>query len=158
MMVQKEVKFGEKTYPIVFSSNALFKLEEKTGLSTERIGLLMSAGRAGYQMMQIILWSSLEAARVKLRSRREPFTVEEVGDLLDEAGGAPTVWAPADDGFVEEEVNGEKVRRQVREPREDHPIAVAVMECWISAFPKQREIKEANPPIASESDQPGTTF
>src|SRR6185295_17816838 len=126
-VVVKHLTFGTKgTHPVVFTSNALFKLEKETGLSTERIGLMLLTGRAGYQMMQIILWAGLEAARVRMKTRREPFTIDEVGDLLDEEGGAAFVWAGADDGL-----DGEKV--QVREPRPLHPIAADVTEAWTSA-------------------------
>src|SRR5262245_37744917 len=106
-VVVKTVTFGTKgMFPIVCSSNALFKLEEKTGFSTERIGLLLMSGRAGYQMMQMILWAMLEAARVREKTRREAFTIEEVGDLLDEEGGSAVVWAGADDGMETREVDG----------------------------------------------------
>lgn len=161
MILVKELKFGEKaTHPVVFSSNALFKLEEKTGLSTERVGLMLMTGRAGFQMMQIILWAGLEAARVRLKTRRDAFTIEEVGDLLDEEGGSAVVWAGADDGFDEEdgpEVDGKptKVRVQRREPRVQHPIAVATLESWNAAFPKPREVASANPPQASSDVQLG---
>lgn len=152
MVVVKHVTFGTQTHPIVFSSNALYKLEEKTGTSTERIGLLMSSGRAGYLMMQIVLWAALEAARVREKTRRDPFTVEEVGDLLDEEGGSAMVWAPADDGLKK---NEDGTTEQVREVREFHPIAAAVLACWEAAFPKPRPIVSPNPPSAS-GDQPGT--
>jgi hypothetical protein len=159
-VVVKHVTFGTKgTFPIVFSSNALYKLEEKTGLSTERIGLLMFTGRAGYHMMQIILWAALEAARVREKLRREAFTIEEVGDLLDEEGGSGVVWLAADDGMEErdDEATGAKVKVLVREPREMHPICVAVTSCWEAAFPKQRKIEGApNPPVASDSVPAGT--
>lgn len=147
MVVIKDVKFGEKTFPIVFSSNALFKMEEKTGLSTERIGLLMASGRAGYQMMQIILWAALEAGRMKTKARRPMFDLEEVGDLLDEVGGSAVVWAQADDGMEAIETSsGDVEKKQVREAREMHPVAVVVMEAWQAAFPKQRPITEPQSP------------
>ena len=158
-VVVKYVTFGTKgTLPIVFSSNALFKLEEKTGLACERIGLLLFTGRAGYNMMQIILWAGLEAARVREKLKRDVYTIDEVGDLLDEEGGSAVVWAAPDDGFDEREVDGEKVRVAVREPREMHPIAALVKEAWDDAFPKQRKLAEGapNPPEASVGDQPGT--
>lgn len=158
-MIAKEYTFGEgKTYPILINSNALFKLEERTGLSTERIGMMMVTGRAGYQLLQIILWAGLEAGRVRYKLKRPPFEMEEVGDLLDLAGGAPTVWLPADDGMDEVEEDGVKVKKQVRTPRADHPLAKIIHDCWVSAFPKPREEDKANPPQASVAEiQPGTT-
>jgi hypothetical protein len=158
-IVVKHVTFGTKgTYPIVFSSNALYKLEEKTGMSTERIGLMLFTRRAGFQMMQIILWAALEAARVREKLRRDQFTIDEVGDLLDEEGGSAVVWAGEDDGLEEQEKDGEKISVQVREPRPLHPICSVVLECWTAAFPKPREVREtANPPLASADAQPGTS-
>jgi hypothetical protein len=147
-VVVKQLTFGDKTYPVVFSSNALFKLEKETGLSTERIGLLLLTGRAGYQMMQIILWAGLEAARIRLKIRREPFTIDEVGDLLDEEGGSAQVWAGEDDGK-----DGQGVI--VREPRPAHPISTAVMEAWQAAFPKQRPMEDGAKSNPSMAAQPG---
>lgn len=162
-LVQKEIRFGKSHYPVVFGSNALRLLEKETGTTIERLGLLMVTGRAGYSVMQAVVWAGLEHGRLRNRLTRPPFTMEEVGDLLDEEGGSAVIWAPEDDGFEEQEeereevINGEtvkttvKTRVQVREPRDRHPIAVNILECWASAFPQQqrKEPEPANPQPAA---------
>jgi hypothetical protein len=158
MVVQKDLTFAGVTHPVIFNSAAMFKLEKETGLSTDRIGMMLVTGRAGFQIMHYILFAGLEAARVRNKTRREPFTIEEVGDLMDSEGGPGILWASPDDGIIKKEVeeNGEKkiVEEQVREPRPAHPIATAMIEAWTSAFPKTREERELkqNPPVPAEQD------
>jgi len=156
MVVQKDVRFGNTTHPVVFNSNALFKLEKETGLIMDRIGILMMTGQAGFRIMQYVLWCGLEAGRIRAKTRHQPFTLEEVGDLMDLEGGPAFCWAGEDDGILEtkEEVDGQIITKKtkVREPRPAHHIALAVQEAWLSAFPKAREEPEMaeNPPAAAE--------
>lgn len=154
MIVVKDLTFGKVTHPVAFTSNALYKLEKETGLSTERIAFMMATGRAGFQMMQVILWAGLEAARLRNNTRREPFTLEEVGNLLDEEGGSAVVWAAEDDG-MEKQADGSKI--QVRERRELHPIGAAILEAWASAFPKPRAKAEPSPKETPANGSAGMT-
>lgn len=113
--VATNITIGQKTYTLQYTSNALFKLEKETGKSTRMLGLILASGRGGFADLQIILWAGLEGARIKHQLRAEPFTVEEVGDMLDDAGGNGVVW------------------------EEGHPVAGAVLEAWLTAFPKPKK-------------------
>jgi hypothetical protein len=153
MLVVKQVQFGSRgTHPIVFGSNALFNAEKVSGLSIERLAFLMQVGRAGYQHSIILLWAALENGRMRFKTRPEPFTLEEVGDMLDEVGGVAMAFQAASDGFEEvEQEDGTKVRKQTHQPLEMHPVGAAFMEAWKSAFPQPRPLEEGmtRPPEVS---------
>jgi len=143
MLVVKQVTFGSRgTHPIVFSSNALFNAEKVTGLSIERLAVMLQLGRAGFQYCQMLLWAALEAGRMRYKTRSEPFTIEEVGDMLDELGGIAHAFQPEDDGFDAVEENGVAKKVQTRIPQEAHPLGKAFLEAWTSAFPQPRPLEE----------------
>lgn len=71
-----------KTYAIRFTQNALYRIEEKLGREIGHLGQ-----RFGAIEIQTMLWASLEGARLKSRSRAEPYTLDEAGDLIDALGG-----------------------------------------------------------------------
>lgn len=48
---------------------------------------------------QIGLWAGLESARRKNKTRLNPWTIEEVGDLIDEAGGFQNIEATVVEAF-----------------------------------------------------------
>jgi hypothetical protein len=46
----------------------------------------MTNNQAGVRELGIVFWAALETARLKTRNRPSPWTVDEVGDLIDEIG------------------------------------------------------------------------
>lgn len=105
---------GPNTYPLSFGANALRRLERTTELTLDQIVAQMRTGSVA--IMQEALWAGLEGGRLKTNYRPLSWTIDEVGDLLDEHGGANAIWHnPA------------------------HPIAAAVIEAWTSAFPQPRK-------------------
>ncbi len=126
----KTVQIGNTVVSIQYSSNALRLLERQTGKTVQQIGLYLVSGRGGFGLLQEILWAGLEGARLKHNTRPAPFTVDEVGDLIDDhEGGAAAVWA------------------------ENGLIATAVLDAWLEAFPSKKreggEKKDENPPPAA---------
>lgn len=118
MAEQRDITIGRKTYPILYSANALRRLERETGHPTSRIGLLLITGQGGFDLLQTVLWAGLEGARLKFLTRPNPYTLDEVGDMLDDLGGPETAWDI--------------------EATPPSPMATAVLEAWKSAFPKQQ--------------------
>jgi hypothetical protein len=118
MAEQRTITIGRKTYPILYSANALRRLERETGHPTSRVGLLLLTGQGGFDLLQCVLWAGLEGARLKNITRPNPFTVDEVGDMIDDLGGPETAWDI--------------------EAKPPAPMAIAVLEAWQSAFPKQQ--------------------
>lgn len=113
---------------IQYSSNALRRLEQTTGKSTAHVGLLLQSGRGGFGLLQEVLWAGLEGARMKHMTSPQPYTVEEVGDWIDDfPGGAPACWD------------------------EKSPVANAVLEAWQDAFPTT---KREDLPKAKEGANP----
>lgn len=120
MAIAENIKIGKELYPIQYTSNALRKLENSTGKTVQLIGLTLISGRAGWGMLQDILWAGLEGARLKLATagvsvRPQPYSVEEVGDMIDDAEGPQVFWDDSSDN------------------------AQAVLRAWQSAFPKSRK-------------------
>jgi len=152
------VPLAGQEFPIAYSSNAIFLLEEKTGMTLERFGFLLATGRAGLRLMQLFLWAGLEGGRLRAKTRRSIFTVEEVGDLVDETEGGPeAVWRDANDGTVIKEVDGVMQRVNEFEPVELHPVMKTIMEAYADAFPKARMDVPKLAPNPPEAVQPGTT-
>lgn len=116
-MEQRDIKVGKFTFPILYSANALRRLERETGHPTHRIGILLLTGQGGFDLLQCVLWAGLEGARLKHATRPNPFTLDEVGDLIDELGGPEVAWD------IESEPKA--------------PMAVAVLAAWTSSFPKK---------------------
>lgn len=117
-MEQRDIKVGIKTYPILYSANALRRLERETGHPTNRIGVLLLTGQGGFDLLQCVLWAGLEGARLKHLTRPNPYTVDEVGDLIDDLGGPETAWD--------------------LESVPPAPMATAVLQAWQSSFPKKQ--------------------
>lgn len=117
---QKVIHLGAVAYPITFSSNALYRLEKETKYTIEQLGYILLSGRGGYMHLQQILWSGLEGARLKMMTRPVPYTMDEVGDLIDLAGGAPVVWDEDGTG-VKELLEAWHVTFPVKRANEDPP-------------------------------------
>jgi hypothetical protein len=142
-----EVTFGEDgntsqvTHHFLFNQWAMRKLEEATGMSVGRLGLILFSGRGGITEQQALVYAGLEGFRWrhKPEHHQQPFTLEEVLRLLDD-----TV---AMDDFKD---------------NSQHPVNAALMKAWKSAFPDKNRLAEEGdtkpgPPVASTSSQTGTT-
>jgi hypothetical protein len=80
-------------YVIVYTSNAIFRLEERLGQPIMVVASRLMGNDAGFRELQAILWAGLEGARLRRKAPRVPWTMDEVGDLID-AGGGPAVFWP----------------------------------------------------------------
>lgn len=101
------------TFPLIFSSNALRILERETGKNLDQIVAEIRSGSRA--IMHELLWACLEGGRAKTNARPHPWTLSEVGDLLDEHGGSNIVFNTL-----------------------THPISIAVIDAWGSAQPEPR--------------------
>lgn len=111
----KYIHIAGRPYPLQYTSNALTRLEKETGLAVAVLGSLLIHQRGGLRELQQILWAGLEGARLKHKTRQIAYTVDEVGDLIDEEGGIVAFW----------DKDGDNVK--------------ALMDAFQSAFPvKQR--------------------
>ena len=77
---------------VVFTSNAIFRLEERLGQSIVVIASRLMRDDAGFRELQAILWAGLEGARLRRRTPRASWSMDEVGDLIDAGGGPPVFW------------------------------------------------------------------
>lgn len=113
----RTITIGSKAYQILYSANALRRLERETGHPTSRIGILLLTGQGGFDLLQCVLWAGLEGARLKFVTSPQPYTVDQVGDMLDDLGGPEVAWDI--------------------EAKPPSPMATAVLEAWRSAFPSK---------------------
>jgi hypothetical protein len=94
-MANQEVTFqlGGKSYAVRFTQNAIYRIERELGRSMMRIDWRDVP-------VQMMLWAGLEGARLKHRGepgvRLIPFTIEEVGDLIDAMRGEEPPLFPFD--------------------------------------------------------------
>jgi hypothetical protein len=131
MALPVAVTFGKRSYYLQFTANALRRLEKETGLSIHQLSFILTTGSGEFGQMQALVWAGLEGARIRDHNKRNlPFTIDEVGDLLDEEGGPGFIWHDL-----------------------EHPISKAVIEAWQSAFPKKRAPEPGDTP----DDKEGTT-
>jgi hypothetical protein len=77
---------GQAAYTIRFTQNALFQLEQQSDKSLAEFMTMSNVSAC-----QWLLWAGLEGARKKHKLRSTPYTLDEVGDIIDDAGGAPAV-------------------------------------------------------------------
>lgn len=120
------VNIGGKQYPLSFGHNAIRRLERQTGYAMPQILAEMRSG--SHAIMHEALWAGLEGGRMKTNHRPLAYSLDEVGDMLDEHAGNG-VW---------------------NEP--DHEISKALIEAWTSAFPAPR--KEDKPSGNGEAAPP----
>lgn len=124
MQSDRTIQAGQHSYTIRFGQNALYLLEEhltklknagtlqprkfkhadpKTGASVEMdlpIGVEDLSQLPRRLGTQIGLWAGLEGARRKYKTRSEPFTIDEAGEIIDEAGGFQAVEATVVESFA----------------------------------------------------------
>lgn len=95
MNPERSIEIGGRAYPLLFSQNAAFQLElylkqNKMGTLADFMSQLLSP-QCGPMHFQIFMWACLEGARRKTNGRFQPYTVDEVGDLIDTAGGLDAI-------------------------------------------------------------------
>lgn len=112
-----------KTLQIRFGQNALYLLEEhlaklhqqgvlrsrkfsytdeKTGNTVEldlAIGVEDLAQLPRRLGCQVGLWAGLEGARKKYKTRTQPYTIEEAGDIIDDCGGFQAIESTVIEAF-----------------------------------------------------------
>jgi hypothetical protein len=76
---------GERTYTVRFDTNALASLEQLLGTSVPEIFKRVGSGLGLMVEMRAILWAGL-------RRHHAGITLEQAGDLIDEAGGVGDVF------------------------------------------------------------------
>jgi hypothetical protein len=86
MAATHTIEVNGKAFQVRIGWNAVRRIEEALGEPVQDVGVKMMAGRSGIRELGIIFWAGLETARLKERTRPNPWTIEEVGDLIDEAG------------------------------------------------------------------------
>ena len=93
MQPESTLEVEGQSYPLIFSTNASYKLEkylreEKMGTVGDLFKRLLD-GTAGMMEVHQILWASLEGGRTRdvVPTRPNPYTIEEVGKLIDKMGG-----------------------------------------------------------------------
>lgn len=94
MMSDRTIEIGGKAYTIRFGQYALFLLEQASGKSVEQFGAMPN-----FSALYLLLYAGLECARLKYRNRVQPWTLLEVGELLEEAGGMAALSASVMDAF-----------------------------------------------------------
>jgi hypothetical protein len=73
---------GGHAYTVRFTQNALYRLQKQLNRPPHEI-----TGQASAVEIQTMMWAGLEGARLKHLDRKEPYTIDEVGDIIDELGG-----------------------------------------------------------------------
>jgi hypothetical protein len=131
-MEQKIIRIGRQEYPILYNANAIRRLELETGHSSARIGLMLLSGVGGFAMLHAVLWAGLEGGRLRNTTRPSPYTMDEVGDLIDAAGGVTEFWKVEQDAITKKYGGS--------------PAAVAIIEAWQSAHPQPRKDMPAGKP------------
>lgn len=92
MNPERSVEIAGQAYSIVFSTNAAFQLGtylRQNALGTMQDFMLrLIRGDSDLVDIQILLWACLEGGRRRsVNGRPNPYTVDEVGDLIEQAGG-----------------------------------------------------------------------
>ncbi len=91
MNPERHIEIKGKSFGLLFSTNAGFQLElylRQHGLGTvDGLVMRLKGGSGGRLDLHLLIWASLEGFRRKYQSRPNAFTVDEVGDLIDDAGG-----------------------------------------------------------------------
>lgn len=74
------------TLRFVFNQNALFRADTAARRELGKPFHQMEEASFGIAELQILLWAALEAYRIKADGRAKAWTLEEVGDMIDEVG------------------------------------------------------------------------
>ena len=84
MAANRTINVGDKAFSVRLGWNAVRRIEEVLHEPVQAIGLRMVLGQAGLRELGTVFWAGLETARIKDKSRPQPYTLEEVGDIIDE--------------------------------------------------------------------------
>jgi hypothetical protein len=118
-----KIKVGRKTYPILFNVYGMTKLERETGLTIYDLVKTidfridpaefqkaspeeqerMTGGalrQLGLYKLQALLYAGLEGGRRKLKPQDPPFDFDEVGELIEDAGGYMALAQPLILGYA----------------------------------------------------------
>lgn len=111
MVPEYVLKGEEKNYPILFTNLGMARMEQETELRVATIlrkaalvmGRAQTLGKeidaldeeedltpretVGLFELMALLFAGLEGFRLKFRTRRDPYTLDEVSDIIDDCGG-----------------------------------------------------------------------
>lgn len=94
-MIPKMLTIGQKTYPILFNTGSGFLIDtylRQNGLGT--LGPFMDRvlrNEGSLFEIVLVLWGCLEGGRKRAASRFQPFSLDEVNELIDAGGGVDVV-------------------------------------------------------------------
>lgn len=94
MNADRTIEAGGKTYTIRFGQYAIFLIEQASGKGIETFEAVPR-----FSVLYLMLYAGLECARQKYRSRPQPWTMPEVGELIDAAGGIEGMQATIMDAW-----------------------------------------------------------
>lgn len=95
MNADRIIQAGEQTHVIRFGQYAIFLLEQASGKSVAQFSEMPP-----YSAAYLMLYAGLECARQKHKTRPQPWTLDEVGELIVAAGGMATVQSVILDAWV----------------------------------------------------------
>lgn len=81
-----EFTHGDQRLGLVFSQNAKLRFEREAGKSAIVAGQQLAAKIGFYSDIQIFFWAMLEGWRMKTGQRIPGFSVDQVGDIIDDLG------------------------------------------------------------------------
>ena len=94
-----ELNIDGTTYILRYTNAALALAEKWTGKQVGELAMMVGAGRFGFFDLTRLVAAGLEGARRKLRLAPQPWTVEKVEDLLEDAGSFEQVALPVVEAF-----------------------------------------------------------
>lgn len=82
----KTFSVGDNIYALRYSSYGCYVIEETLGIACTTLMNNMQSGKAMFREITAMLLGGLEGARKAHKNRPRPWTIEEVCDIIDEAG------------------------------------------------------------------------
>ncbi len=81
---------GKAEVPFLLSTNAIADIEELCGKGIMEVAQGFTVGKVTFTDLRIVIFCGVQSAKLKLQ---EPFgmTLEDIGDLMDDAGGIATL-------------------------------------------------------------------
>jgi hypothetical protein len=115
-----------KSFTVRLGWNAIRRVEEIQQCSIQEVGFRMVAGQSGLRELGVIFWAGLETARVHDKTRGNPYSLEEVGDLIDDIGSEiffdlvyPQILIAFADAFPKAvKAAEEKTGKKIADPRQ----------------------------------------
>jgi len=116
--IERTVEAGKppvtERYVLWYTTNAVFKLERAMGVGFEDLLQQLFGKESGYALLHGLLYAGLEGARMKMFPRATEWSLESVGDFIDECGGTRTFWEK-NPGLAR--MLGEAIRASLPTPR-----------------------------------------